>query len=1069
MVDFKALVGSGSSRPTLRPIANLNQSKGLGGFTWTNYNPSSANKNVNRALNNIANAPVSTGFWDNFVTDFKDFVQKPAVQGTLNVLDMGRNGLATQIDRWTDGSFDEYDVPGVGFADGMWGSVMGKKVYADDLMNKAGWQNKEGWNWGDLGDMAHDTVGFIGDVALDPITYMTFGAGSAAKATASSVARSAADEALQVGLRAGLQKGTPQLENFVQDALTKAGKAQANNQLLGFNIPFGPEISLMRKGDLGTDFLKVKSQNIGKTPAIDLAKRMENVGLAPDERYKFMSDLFGRQITSTKQLNTQEFDHLWKLLDNGLDRGIGKVKDAEVNSILNGTDILNDINAAHGVPQPSLESLAKKAGQSYKYYEGADGISDLGKLLKGNRVAEGIGNLLGGKRYVAPSVNAADHRIGKAVDVIEDARIGGFAKARGKVDEMEQVAQSAELKALSPEEMELLPYVIEGKWPQGLDPANIEPATMGRLKAAADKLTEYRDKFTKEELDAGVQYTARDNYFPHILDIPKDREQFDALIATLREADPDLALKLENAPRGFTRERKLFDSMADIKDFLTKNADNEGIQKQFGNAVFNPVEAYAKRAMSGAQAVAKQQSYRQLEQLGVARKLKPDEHLPAGWSKIDIPGMENSIVPNEVKKRMENLTKIMTNDVSINKVANKADQIYTMWRRNSTVINPGFHVRQIIGNIFQNTLAGVGPKAYAEATKVLLGKGTVKIGGQELTPDRIIKMAMEDGILGTGSSTDFLNSLTKELGARTDKGSFAQRWLNPMSEKFTPGQMGRKASEAEDNWSRLANYIHVLQKGGTRKIAKESVMKHLFDYSNLSNFERGVMRAAFPFYAWMRNNIPFQIAQAIKRPGLYQIIDDMQEGLLQEPDVQSVLDQMGINRDDHRQIAEGLAEDNGGVLPDYIQERYMNVGGDNYFNMSLPSSDLSILGKNPWETALQSGNPLVGWAYGMGTNTNTFGAPINRYGDSIDVPSGVRYTLDQLGGFPGRAAGMMLGNIMPDVVGQTSANDQPLLAQIGRLLGITQVDPTKSMEGLIYERSRQVDNQKKRQKAMEGR
>lgn len=1070
MVDFKALVGS---RPTLRPVANLNEAQNINFNMWTNYHPTK-NKGINGDLKKIANAPVSTNWWDNFTSDVSKFLTKPAVQTTLNILDTSRNAIATQLDKWTDGTLDEYDIPGVGVADGVWGNYMGKKVYVDDLMKKAGWQNKEGWSWGDWGDMAHDTLAFVGDAAIDPATYLTFGAGSIVKGAMSGVARNAAEEALQVGLKAGLQQGTKQLDDFVSSALQKAATAKANNQLLGFNVPFGPEFSLLRKGELGTDFLKIKSQKIGTKPAQDLANRMAGLGMSNTERYQFASKLFQRPISSFKELNTQEFDHMWKLLDNGMDRSITKLKNQEVDDVLNGREILNDINAAHGVPRQNLDTLADKASKSYRYFEGADGFSDLGKLLKGNKISESIGNLLGGRRYVAPSVALADHRIPQAVKNIEDSRIGGFAKARAKVDEMEQIAKSAELKALSSEELEMLPYLIEGKWPKNIDPANIAPDALDRMQAAADKLIEYRDKFTKEELDAGVGYTARDNYFPHILDIPKDKDQFDTMLTALREVDPDLALKLENAPRGFTRERKLFDSMADIKDFLTKYADNPAIQEKFGNVVFNPVQAYARRAMSGAQEVAKQQSYRQLERMGVARKLAPGENAPSGWEKINLPGLEDSIVPSEVKKRMTNLEKIMTNDVLVNKVLTRAEQIYTMWRRNVTVINPGFHVRQMSGNIFQNTLAGVTPKAYAEATKVLTGKGTVKIGGQELPPDRIIKMAREDGILGTGSSTDFLNSLTKELGARTSAGGLAQKWLNPFSEHYVPGQMGRKASEWEDNWSRLAHYIHVLQKGGTRQMARESVIKHLFDYSNLTGFERGVMRTLMPFYAWMRNNIPFQIAQAVKRPGLYTIIDDLQESMQQEPNVEELLNDMGVQNPDYREIAKGLANDNGGVLPRYIQERYAKTGfldplfGENsYMNLSLPSSDLSALGKSPVETLVQSGNPALSWLYGMGTNTNTFGAPINQYGDKVDFPSGTRYTLDQLGGFPGRLAGMAMSNILPSLVGQTSANQQDWLGQIGRLIGITQVDPAKSMEGLIKEKARKVDNEKRRQKAMQ--
>jgi hypothetical protein len=1098
-IDFKALVGS---RPTLRPVANLNEAQNISLDFWSSFNPNTANSGIKSALTKVANAPVSSSWWEGFKADMANFFQKPAVQATLNTLDAPRNALFTQAAAWTDGSLDWDDLPGVGIAKGLIGSYTPEgKVTTETFLNRAGIQGEEGkLDWTDV-------AGFAGDVLLDPTTYLTLGAGSAAKASA---------KATQQALKAGLKQGTKEFDDFV----TKAAKATANNQAIGFNIPFGPEITLAQK----PDFLKIKSQKVGAKPAADLASKMASLGLTNQQRYDLASKIFGRPISSFKELNTQEWDFLNNLANRSdFEEQIKKIQEAAPDPfkdpfvrasdnvevlgpkqlpsgqtnlpattwddvLFSGAQRLTGQSVRYGgasqraaagrnvvdadfaeitPDQNMVDQLAEMFGGGYRYFEGADGMSDLGRIIKGSNLAESIGNLIGGRRYVAPSVQLADHRIKQGVDAIEDARIGGFAKARAKVDEMEKLAKDPVFKGLTEEELKLIPYLIEGKWPKSLDPSTITPETMQKLQAAADKLIEYRDKFTKEELDAGVSYTPRDNYFPHILDIPRDREEFDALVATLREVDPDLAMKLENAPRGFTRERKLFESMADIRDFLDRHADNPAIQERFGNAVFNPIQAYARRAMSGAQEVAKQQSYRELERLGIARKLKPGEQVPAGWKKIDIHGLEDRVVPAEIYKRMENLNKIMTNDVSLNKVLNRAEQMYTIWRRNATVVGPGFHIRQIIGNIFQNTLAGVTPKAYMDAAKVLSGKGSVKIGGQTKSAEDIIKMAMEDGIINTGSSTDFLNSLTKELGARLDKGNFAQRWLNPLSEKFIPGQIGRKASEVEDNLSRLAHYIYVLQKGGSRKVARESVIKHLFDYSNLSNIERGVMRTLMPFYAWMRNNIPFQIAQAVKRPGLYQVIDDLQELGQQEPEVDPLLDEMGINREDHRQIMRDLVEQNGGVLPEYIRERYVNVGGDNYFNLSLPSSDLAML-SHPLDNILQSLGPWFQYPSGLMTNRNSFGAPINPYGDEVDLPSGVRYTLDQLGGFPGRAAGMLLGNYFPNTVGQTSANDHNWLGQIGRLIGVTQVDPVKSLEGILYERAKQVDNERKRQKALAG-
>lgn len=1067
MVDFRALV---NNRPQPRPVADLRQA--IASDIWDGWNPNTANPALKGALTRVANAPVSTSWWDGIKTGIFDAINSSVGQGILNTLDAPRNAVFNQFDNWTDGEWNMNDILSpTSIAEGMVKSYQeGGKVETDTFLTKAGWENQDGWQSGwsapAVVDNIRDIGSVVGNVLGDPLTYMTFGAGSAVKAAAGASAKEAAEQALQVGLRAGLQPGSPQLARFVDDTLTNAATAQARNQMVGFNVPFGPEVSVMNK----PSFLKVNSQTIGDIPAQDLAKRMTDIGLTPDERYSFLSNLLQRPITSTKQINTQEFDHTWKLLNNGLDRAMTSTKNRQIDELLNTqpTSILDDINVAHGMPAAPvaaganlLDALATKAGQSFSYFEGADGMSQLGQAIKGNPVSEAIGNAIGGRRYVAPSVAATDHRIPQAVNALEDGRLAGYANARAKIDDIAALANDDTLKMLSPEEMNMMPYVIEGQWPKSIDPTQIAPESMAVMDNAAVALKEYRDTFTKEELDAGIGYAQRDNYFPHILDIPSNPEEFGAFITQLKAVAPDLATQIENAPKGFTRSRKAFDSMAQLRDFLDDNAGNETIQKLLGNAVFNPIEAYGRRAMQGAQEVAKRQSYAEMQRIGVARQIKPGESIPKGWAKIDIPGLEDSVVPKEVHDRLTSLNKIMTNDKMLNKLASKADEMYTIWRRNATVTSPGFHVRQVIGNVFQNALAGVTPGSYTKAISVMNG-GSVKIGGQNLPADTIIKEAMQDGVIGTGTSADYLNSLAREMGAQTTKGNPLQL-ANPLSEKFVLGTAGRKVGEKVDDVSRLAHYIFARNKGASRRIAKESVIKHLFDYSNITNVERG-LRAVFPFYTWMRNNIPFQIAQAVKRPGLYQVIGDLQTVMQQEPEVDPLLDELGINRPDHRELMQGLVDENGGVLPDYIQEKYISMGGDNYFNLGLPASDLNTLDK-PGEMIFQSLNPLLQWGKGLMSNENTFGAPIDKYSEDLSLmsPEGLRFTLDQFGGFPGRT----IGNYLPDSAGNTRVGDQSILQQLGKLLGITQVDPAQALQGLLYDADRKAQSEKRRQKDME--
>jgi hypothetical protein len=48
--------------------------------------------------------------------------------------------------------------------------------------------------------------------------------------------------------------------------------------------------------------------------------------------------------------------------------------------------------------------------------------------------------------------------------------------------------------------------------------------------------------------------------------------------------------------------------------------------------------------------------------------------------------------------------------------------------------------------------------------------------------------------------------------------------------------------------------------------AAMNVRGTLFDYSDLSEFERRKMKRLMPFYTWTRKNIPAQLAGLVKRP-----------------------------------------------------------------------------------------------------------------------------------------------------------------------------------------------------------
>jgi hypothetical protein len=78
---------------------------------------------------------------------------------------------------------------------------------------------------------------------------------------------------------------------------------------------------------------------------------------------------------------------------------------------------------------------------------------------------------------------------------------------------------------------------------------------------------------------------------------------------------------------------------------------------------------------------------------------------------------------------------------------------------------------------------------------------------------------------------------------------------------------GAKVNQKVEWQNRVTMYLYLRKKGWSPRAASAEVNKLQFDYSDLSPFERDVMRRAVPFYGFTRKVIPMVIDTLTKRPG----------------------------------------------------------------------------------------------------------------------------------------------------------------------------------------------------------
>jgi hypothetical protein len=75
---------------------------------------------------------------------------------------------------------------------------------------------------------------------------------------------------------------------------------------------------------------------------------------------------------------------------------------------------------------------------------------------------------------------------------------------------------------------------------------------------------------------------------------------------------------------------------------------------------------------------------------------------------------------------------------------------------------------------------------------------------------------------------------------------------------FPALQAGRQVGTNIEDFLRMAKYLGERRKGFSGEVAGDATRNLHFDYDQLTKFEKNAMRQAFPFYTFMRKNLPLQ-------------------------------------------------------------------------------------------------------------------------------------------------------------------------------------------------------------------
>lgn len=250
------------------------------------------------------------------------------------------------------------------------------------------------------------------------------------------------------------------------------------------------------------------------------------------------------------------------------------------------------------------------------------------------------------------------------------------------------------------------------------------------------------------------------------------------------------------------------------------------------------------------------------------------------------------------------------------------DKFHNSWKPLKTSLNPNYYRTNLFGGV-ANTLADVGAKetvaSLPSTAKLLMGQGDTAItaGGKRYTKNQLNNLMEATNVTSSSFAKADLKSVGRHIDDVTKGGGFFRHPIKSIQD------MGSRATNATEQFIRTHEMVGNLRKGLDPISAGERVKMHQFDYGDLSNFEKNVMRRVMPFYTYKSKNIPTQLGKFLDNPLHHQRMLDKFPRMM-----------ANINDVDYDKY------------PEYAREQGVVTVGKNrlgmprYFNPSLPQSDL---------------------------------------------------------------------------------------------------------------------------------
>jgi hypothetical protein len=493
-----------------------------------------------------------------------------------------------------------------------------------------------------------------------------------------------------------------------------------------------------------------------------------------------------------------------------------------------------------------LKFAGKVVGESEKLYKGTANLSKVvGSTAAGAKLSEAF---------------RTTHKFPeKTLQLKREAELRGVAHADTQIREIRDF-----FKDVAKDDKILISHTIE----KGPDAVTSMVAARPELAPHFDKAIKLQREMGELEVKHGVFRAPKnkdpkdfllDNYVYHSYQggTKKAQQQFKKMRrSAVGPESPD-----------FTKLRQV-KTLAEAKEFGLKPLENidDILTKRIGKhhaamARSKYVDAVVKEYGVDIGSKWAQQMAREAKKTGTVAPYR------AVNSKYAHKGM---VLPDHIAQSVEVLEKMHTDDELYRSFLRVFDAAQNHWKFGATSLNPGHHIRNLIGDGWNGFLDGVSdPRHYENARKVIFGKDDnfkITVNGKAITRPKLMELFVNSGTKPGFASTD----LVEDLG-RISK---IKKPFNTVAEK-------------REEYMRMAHFIHALKEEAPKfknldeaaSAAGARVRKWKIDYGDVTDFERHVMKRAIPFYTWSRKNIPLQIEALAMRPGRVAVIPKGQRAI----------------------------------------------------------------------------------------------------------------------------------------------------------------------------------------------